>query len=249
MSKVIAVTSGKGGVGKSSISVCLANSYANAGKKALILELDLGLRCIDIMLGVENNVVFDLSDVIKERCSLNDSIIECEKNKNLFYIPAPEKFSFRYDSHKLIKIITSLKENYDIIIVDMPAGLSGFETDLLSQKHIFDIILIITTPDPISIRDAQKTVLLLEELRYDNYKLIINSVEKHELKKLKIRDLDIIIDMIGAQLIGVITYSNEYKLSLAEGIFLDPKHLLSKVFSAICKRIDGEYIPLIIHKL
>ncbi len=212
--------------------------------------MDIGLRCIDIMLGVENNVVFDFSDVLCNRCNFADAIVECEQQSNLFYIPAPENLNFYYDIDKIKQYIKKLKNVFDVVIVDMPAGLIGPGIGVLSQENqLFDMILIITTPDPVCMRDSQKMVLILEESRYKNYRLIINLVEKQGLKKSKIKDLDMVIDAVGAQLIGVITYDSEYKLSLAEGKFLDQKHVFNKVFSAISKRIDGEYIPLIIDKI
>ncbi len=243
MTKVISVTSGKGGVGKSSVAIGLANAFAFRKKRVLIMELDIGLRCIDLMLGVENEVVYDLGDIVCQRCNVYDAII---RKNDISYIAAPPNISPEFSFQKVVELINKLKGEFDYIIIDTPAGLG---ISILSIRNLADIALIVTTPDSVCIRDAAKVALMAEESGFTNYKLIVNKVNKLNIKKAGISDLDEIIDSVGAQLIGVIPDDASYRITLNKGLPLDRKSSVADVFCAISKRIDSEYAPLIIDKL
>lgn len=246
MSIVISVTSGKGGAGKSSISVGLASSFVKMGKKVIILELDIGLRCIDIMIGAENQVVYDLGDVISDNCVLSDAILSVEGFHGLDYIAAPANISSDFHFDRVLDCIRSLKRSYDYVIIDTPAGLG---ISILSVKNLSDLALIVTTPDPVCIRDGAKVATLIEQADFHNYRLIINRVSKAAMRKSAIHDLDDVIDGVGAQLLGVVPEDAEYQYCLTQGRLPDEKNVTSQVFRAIAARIEGAYVPLVVEKL
>lgn len=246
MAKIISITSGKGGAGKSSISTGLACAFSKRGKRVLILELDIGLRCVDIMLGVENRVVYDLGDIIAGRCSISDAVILSDTFPNLHYIAAPVNIAGDFHFDKILRCIRYLKKNYEIILIDTPAGLG---ISILSVQNLSDLAVIVTTPDPICIRDGEKVASLIEEVGFSDYKLIINRVNRVNMRKSSVNDLDAVIDGVGAQLLGVVAENDEYQLALSSGQWVSEKNILVKVFDAISRRIEGEYIPLVIDKL
>ena len=243
MAKVISITSGKGGVGKSSVAIGLATAFAFRKKRVLIIELDIGLRCIDLMLGVENEVVYDLGDIVCNRCSLYDAIIHAG---DIHYIAAPPNISTQFSFKKVVDLINALKNDYDYIVIDTPAGLG---ISILSIRDLADMALIVTTPDAVCIRDAAKVALMAEESGFTNYRLIINRVSKAGMKKAGISDIDEIIDNAGAQLIGVIPDDMSYRIALSKGKKIDEKSIIADVFDAISRRIDSDYVPLITDKL
>lgn len=247
MSQIISVTSGKGGAGKSSVSVGLATSFARSGNKVIVVEFDIGLRCVDIMLGVENEVVYDLGDIIAGRCAVGDAIIQAEDRGQLDYIAAPNSIDTEFDFDKVLHCIRVLRRmQYDYIIIDAPAGLG---LSILSVKNLADLALIVTTPDPICMRDGAKVASLIEQAGFSNYRLIINRVSRASLKKSGVRDLDDVIDAVGAQLIGVIPENMEYQWALAQGRRLSDKQILPSIFDAIARRIQGVYVPLILETI
>lgn len=246
MAHIISVTSGKGGSGKSSVSVGLATSLARNGRKVIIVELDIGLRCVDIMLGLENNVVYDLGDIVSGNCSVQDAILSSERRGVLDYIAAPINISSQFDFDRVVKSLQSLKMRYDYVIVDTPAGLG---LSILSVKNLADLAIIVATPDPICIRDGEKVAALMEQEGFTNYKLIINKVSRRTMRKSPIRDLDAVIDGVGAQLIGVIPEDIAFQIALSKGEWLDSKNVVNLVFEAIAARIEGKYKPLIIETI
>ena len=246
MAHVIAITSGKGGAGKSSVTVGLGTAFAAIGRKVLILELDLGLRCIDIMLGLENEIVYDLGDVVSGNCRIRDAIVASDRRGRLDYIPAPMSVSPDFDFERVAVCIRSLKREYDYILVDTPAGLG---LSILSVKNLADLAVIVATPDPICIRDGQKAATMIERMGFTNYKLIINRVSKRNMKRSTIHDLDDVIDGVGAQLIAVIPENPEFQWALGKGEWVEAKNVVNQVFHAVVQRIEGTYIPLIIETL
>lgn len=249
MSQIIAITSGKGGAGKSFSSVGIATALSNLRKKVIILEFDVGLRCIDIMLGIENKVVYDLGDVISQKCNISQAIVKTNVNSYFDYIPAPANVDIDFDFDNALHCIRLLKRmNYDYIIIDTPAGVS---LSLLSVKKLADMAIIVTTPDTTCVRDGAKVASLLEEYEFPNYKLLINKVSKKALKCSSIKNLDEVIDTVGARLIGVVPFSERFENLMFNGHTLTPdkKDKIYEVFMAIAQRINGDYVSLVIENI
>ncbi|MBQ8300780.1 MAG: P-loop NTPase [Clostridia bacterium] len=241
MSKIIAITSGKGGTGKSSICAELGFSLAKQGHRTLIIELDFGLRCLDIMLGVKDDIVYDLGSVIEGKCDVYKATTQVKLASNLSIICAPEDPFSKVDAETIKNICTEMRKYYEYIIVDTSAGTNESVFDVVEQS---DLILINTTPDPICVRDARTMSDEFYKRGNKKQRLIINKVDNEIFKADIIGDLDEIIDTVGVQLIGVIPNDDAVTISTGKGIPLPSNSNAFKAFDAISKRIKGEDVPL-----
>lgn len=240
--KINLIASGKGGVGKSSVCCFLGDALARLGRKVLILELDCGLRSLDIMLGVSDKIVFDLNDVLVSRCDVSKAIVPCDYNPSLFLLPASQNERTDIDMSSLVGLCRRLSSYYQDIFIDMPAGIGG---KLQSLSSVADRVLLCVTPDPICIRDGAK-VLSVMDSSIGTSRLLINRVPSTPRALAMVRDLDEVIDMVGAQLLGVIPENREYALCAAAGKPL-PQTEAMAVFDRIAARMTGKHTPLPFH--
>ncbi len=243
MSEITLIASGKGGVGKSTVSALLGLSLAQNGKKVLIVELDAGLRCLDIMLGVSDHAVFDLSDVAAGRCAPRDAIVCGDFSENLFVAVAPNDPSFRFDNLGLAAFLKKLYGFFDYVLIDAPAGLGDqvkFAASLCNRA------LIIVTPDSISVRDGAKVSQLLRQQGVARQHLLINKVNTDDPKKNGISDFDRIMDTVGIPLIGVICDDKTHCRALSEGKLSVNRGQIFEIFEAIAKRFLGNRVSLLI---
>lgn len=240
MSKIIAVTSGKGGTGKSTVCAGLGYTLAKQGHRTLIIELDFGLRCLDIMFGVENSIQSDLGDVLSGKKQVLDAVSQVPMASNLSILCAPKTLT-TVTAEQIVDICRSIKKYFEYIIIDTGAGINSHVFDIVEQANL---ILVVTTPDPVCIRDAS----LMSDEFYNrgnkSQRLIINKISKRVIGNELVGHLDEIIDKIGVQLIGVIP--DDFKMTVATGkgepIPTDSGAL--KAFDAISKRLGGEFVPL-----
>ncbi len=235
MKNILAVVSGKGGVGKSTCSLGIAVALCRKGKKVLLIDLDAGLRCLDIMAGVDDRLVFDLSDVLDGR-PLEDAILPVPGCKNLFVLAAPDQYTL-IDGAKLRELLLSAID-YDYIILDFPAG-----TDFPFIKDINDItdFIAVTCGDAVCVRDCEKIASYTKTFGKD-CRLIINKYTIPLVKRGVYGGIDDIIDRSGAQLLGIIPYDKDH-IKKPFAVF-KKKNLKSKSFERIALRIHGYGIPL-----
>lgn len=243
MSKVFAVTSGKGGTGKSSICASLGYSLAKQGNRALIIELDFGLRCMDIMFGAEDDIKYDLGDVLDGKCSILDAAMTIKTASNLSIICAPSDPFMKVTVEQIVDICQQIKKYFDYIIIDTGAGINSHVFDIVEQV---DLILVVTTPDPICIRDARMMSDEFYKRGNQRQRLIINKVSRRAIGQELVRDLDEIIDSVGVQLIGVVPEDFEHVAALNRGLPVPYGTPALSAFDAISKRIRGEDTPLTI---
>ena len=241
MSKTIAVTSGKGGTGKSSIWAGLGYTLAKQGSRTLIIELDFGLRCIDIIFGMTGQIKYDLSDVLDGKVSAVDAVTRVPMASNLFVLCAPKNPFLQVTVEQIIDICQSVRKYYDYIIIDTGAGINNHVFDIVEQANL---ILVVTTPDPICVRDAQMMSDEFYVRGNRRQRLIINKVSKKALGAQLVRDLDEIIDTIGVQLIGVIPEDYQLVISTGKGEPIPSTAPSLAAFDAISKRLRGENAPL-----
>lgn len=246
MSKIIAITSGKGGTGKSSICSELGFALAKQGHRTLIIELDFGLRCLDIMLGVKDDITYDLGTVLRGECDIYKATTQVKLASNLSIVCAPEDPFAKVDADTISKICTEMRKYYEFVIVDTSAGTNESVFDVVEQS---DLILINTTPDPICVRDARTMSDEFYKRGNKKQRLIINKVNPEILKEELVPDLDSIIDTVGVQLIGVIPDDDAVVISTGKGVPLPSSSPSFKAFDAISKRIKGEDIPLTLKTL
>lgn len=242
MPKVIAVTSGKGGTGKSSICSGLGYSLAKQGNRTLIIELDFGLRCMDIIFGMKD-VPYDVSSVLDGICDVNTASIKCPTASNLYLLCAPKDPFYVVTAEQITQICQEIKKYYDYIIIDTGAGINSHVFDIVAQSNL---ILVVTTPDPICVRDARMMSDAFYTRGNQRQRLIINKVNKNAIGYSLVRDLDEIIDTIGVQLIGVIPEDYQIVASTGTGQPIPTGSPSLNALGAIAKRIQGEDVPLTI---
>jgi len=241
--KLIAITSGKGGTGKSSISYGIGYTLAKQGNRTLIIELDFGLRCLDIMFGMEGTVKYDLGNVLKNNMQVLNAVSRVPGVSNLEILCAPKDPFMTVTAEQVVNICRGVRKYYDFIIIDTGAGISSHVFDIVEQANL---ILVVTTPDPICIRDA--TMMSDEFYQRGNkrQRLIINKVSEEVIKSKMINNLDEIIDAVGIQLLGVIPDDVMLKEATGKGKKLPVESPSLEAFDAISKRLTGEQVPLVI---
>lgn len=240
MSKIIAVTSGKGGTGKSTVCAGLGYTLAKQGHRTLIIELDFGLRCLDIMFGMDGAIQSDLGDVLSGKKKVLDAVAQVPMASNLSILCAPKTLT-AVTAEQIVDICRSIKKYFEYIIIDTGAGINSHVFDIVEQANL---ILVVTTPDPVCVRDAS----LMSDEFYNRgnkrQRLIINKTSKQVIGSQLVSHLDEIIDKIGVQLIGVVPDDFKITVATGRGTPMPSDSEALKAFDAISKRLGGEYIPL-----
>lgn len=240
MAKTILITSGKGGVGKSTVCTMLGAALARQGSRVLMLETDCGLRNLDLMNGLENQVVYDLGDVLLGRCEPAKAILKCPSSTGLDLLPAASSTRFQIPAGTLSRLISGLKDFYDYILVDCPAG---FDDIFEAVLGVSDMGLVVVTPNLISVKDGAKAADLMYQAGIREGRLIINMVPKRWQPTDALADFDAIIDMVGLQLIGVVPVDTEMSEKLNRGQ-MGLYSIGVEVFDNIARRLKGKWIPL-----
>ncbi len=236
MGKIFAITSGKGGVGKSTVSVGLGLAFSKLGQKVLLIDMDEGLRCLDVLLGLDQRIVFDLSDILLGN-DVSDAVYYNEQNPLLHLIPAPLELG-KINPEALKAFGEEISKFYDIIIFDFPAGIDFSLYTVLPPKALF---LTVAFPDPVTLRDASVVSTKLEGIGLSS-RLILNCFD-YKLTKRKIyNNIDDIIDKSGLQLLGIVPKSRELSLLSVNHSLKNGKAI--SAFTRIAKRLLGENILL-----
>lgn len=234
----ILFASGKGGVGKSSLAVCMAKRLFSKGGKVLMVDCDICLRSLDILLGLSKKAVYDWSDVIKGNCNPNDAIIQ-ERGPSLLVAPNND-IDIKIEQAK--DLIKNYEEDFDYIIIDSPAGIGkGFKLAL----SMADEALVISTPDTVCVHSAY----IAAEKIYDEGivpRLIINKFSKREVLKSKLLNIDTVIDETGVRLVGVVPKDEKFSISLLNNQILDDNIKAVKELDRIIKRLNNQTIELVI---
>ena len=240
MSKIIAVTSGKGGTGKSTVCAGIGYTLAKQGHRTLIIELDFGLRCLDIMFGMDGKIQYDLGDVLNGKKQVLDAVCQVPMASNLSILCAPKTLT-TVTAEQIVEICRSIKKYFEYIIIDTGAGINSHVFDIVEQANL---ILVVSTPDPVCIRDAS----LMSDEFYSrgnkSQRLIINKISKKVIGSQLVNYLDEIIDKVGVQLIGVIPDDFKLTVSTGKGEPIPTDSDALKSFDAISKRLGGEFVPL-----
>ncbi len=250
MGEVITVTSGKGGVGKSTLSANLAVGLAEAGKSVVAVDFDIGLRNLDMILGLENRIVYDVVDVMEGRCNLSQALINDKRAKNLYFLPASQTSDKNIlEREKVAKLLGELKKDFDIIILDSPAGIeSGFEHSIFMA----DRALIVSTPDVSAVRDADRVIGIIDA-KSDKAKageevkkhVVINRIKQEMVDKGNMLSVEDVLSILALPLIGIIPEDENIITSTNEGepIYYHQKSPASNAYRNIAKRVLGEEIP------
>ena len=246
MGEVIVITSGKGGVGKTTTTANLGSSLAEAGKKVVLVDTDIGLRNLDVVMGLENRIVYDIVDVVEEKCKLRQALIKDKRFEELFLLPAAQTRDKTAINEEQMKELTKkLKEDFDYILIDCPAGIEqGFKNAIAGA----DRAIVVTTAEISAIRDADRIIGLLESSEIRNPELIVNRLRPNMVKKGEMMEVDDIVDLLSVDLIGVVP-DDEYiitQTNKGEPVIKNKKAPSGKAYIEIARRILGENIDVTI---
>lgn len=241
--QVIVVTSGKGGVGKTTTTASIGSALALKGKRVLVIDADIGLRNLDVILGLENRIVFNLVDVAKGICKPSQAIIKSKKSNNLFLLPASQTDDKDVVTEEEVKnVIEQFKRDYHFILVDSPAGIEqGFKNACSAAEKA----LVVTTPEIPAIRDADRVVGLLSA-RGIEPQLIINRIDFDMVRRGDMLSVADVQDILGVDLIGVVERDESIIVAANTGepVVYNQRSRAGRAFSDIAGRLCGESIPL-----
>ncbi len=249
MGQVITVTSGKGGVGKSTSLANIAVALADLGKKVIAIDFDIGLRNLDMILGLENRIVYDVVDVMEGNCNLSQAVIGDKHSKNLFFLPASQsKDKNILDKAKVNSLIETLKKDYDIILLDSPAGIEGgFEHAIAFA----DQALVISTPDVSSVRDADRVIGIIDAKSLKAQQgdevqkhIIINRIKPELVERGDMLSTEDVLKILALPLIGVVPEDEKVisSTNMGEPVVRDEKAMSGEAYRRIARRIAGEEI-------
>jgi len=243
--EAIVVTSGKGGVGKTTTSANIGTALALSGKKVCLVDADIGLRNLDVVLGLDNRIVYDLVDVAEGHCRVQQALIKDKRFECLFLLPAAQtKDKSAINPEQMKNIVDELKQEYDYIIIDCPAGIEqGFKNAIAGA----DKAIVVTTPEISAVRDADRIIGLLEQEDLKSPKLIINRIRGHMMKNGESLDVDEICNVLSIELLGIVIDDDEVikHSNKGEPVAMNPNSKASLAYRNISRRILGETVPLI----
>ncbi len=245
MSEVIVVTSGKGGVGKTTVTANIGCGLAMLGHKVVLVDADTGLRNLDVVLGMENRIVFDLTDVIEEKCRLRQALIKDRRFEELFMLPtAQTKDKSAVTAKDMQNICAQLREHFDYVIIDCPAGIEqGFQSAVAGAEKA----IVVTVPEVAAVRDADRVVGLLEaKAEIHDPKLIINRLRVQMVQRGDMMTLEDMHDILGLELLGVIPDDERVVVATNRGepVVTDEDSISGRAFRHIVRRMLGEPVPL-----
>lgn len=244
MSEVIVITSGKGGVGKTTTTANIGTALASLQKKVVVVDGDTGLRNLDVLMGLENRIVFTLLDVVEEKCRFKQALIKDKRFPNLYLLPtAQTRDKNDVSPEQMLDLVNELKQDFDYVIIDSPAGIEqGFENAIVGA----DRALVVVNPEVTSVRDADRVIGKLDAKGIDRHELVVNRLSYEMVKKGDMLDVNDILDSLAIKLIGVVPRDEEVTVATNKGepVVLNQKAISGKAFNNIAKRIIGEEVPL-----
>ena len=244
--KVIGIVSGKGGVGKTTTTANLGAALALTGKKVALVDTDIGLRNLDVVMGLENRIVYDICDVVEGKCKLRQALIKDKRFNELFLLPAAQtRDKSAVNEEQMIELTGKLREEFDFILIDCPAGIEqGFKNAIAGA----DRALVVTTAEISAIRDADRIIGLLASSQIKNPELIINRIRPNMIKRGEMMDVEDIVELLSIELIGVIP-DDEYiitQTNKGEPAVSNKKSPSGKGYMEIAQRILGENVEITI---
>lgn len=245
MGEVIVITSGKGGVGKTTATANLGVGLAALGHKVCLIDADIGLRNLDVVMGLENRIVYDLVDVTSGHCHYRKALIKDKRYDNLFLLPAAQtKDKTAVSPEQMYALCNEVKGEFDYVIIDCPAGIEqGFKNAIAGAEKA----IVITTPEVSAVRDADRIIGLLEKEDLRDPKLIINRLRPRMVRQGDMMSIDDIIDILAIDLLGVVPEDEMIVISTNKGetVVLDERSRSGQAFRNIVRRIRGEKVPML----
>lgn len=244
MSEVFVITSGKGGVGKTTATANLGAGLAIMEKKVVLVDADIGLRNLDVVMGLENRIVFDLIDVIEGNCRLKQALIKDKRYPTLHLLPAAQtKDKDAVSPEQMKKLCAQLREDFDYVIIDCPAGIEqGFKNAIAGA----DKAIVVTTPEVSAVRDADRIIGLLEAAEVHNPLLILNRIRMNMVKRGDMMTLEDVSEVLAIDVLGIVPDDESIVISTNRGepCVADKSSFAGQAFRDICRRMNGETVPL-----
>lgn len=242
MGEVIVITSGKGGVGKTTTTANIGAGLSQLGKKVVVIDTDLGLRNLDVVMGLENLIVYNLVDVIEGGCRLKQALIRDKRYENLYLLPSAQtKDKSAISPGQMKKLTSELKEEFDYVLLDCPAGIEqGFQNAIAGANRA----IVVTTPEVSAIRDADRIIGLLEKNHLRDNSLIVNRIRMDMVRRGDMMSIDDVTEILSIPLIGAIPDDERVVIGTNQGepvIGIDSK--AGRAYANICRRIAGEEVP------
>ncbi|MCL4250029.1 MAG: septum site-determining protein MinD [Anaerolineae bacterium] len=241
--KVVTITSGKGGVGKTTTTANLGVALARLGQKVVLIDADIGLRNLDIVLGLENRIVYDLVDVVEGRAKLRTALIKHKSFPDLYLLPAAQtRDKTAVSPQDMIQLCNQLRPEFDFILIDCPAGIErGFRNAVAPA----DEVLIVTNPEVSAVRDADRIIGLLEAERKGPGRLVLNRIKPDMVRKGEMLAPDDVTDILGIKILGIVPEDENVVPSSNSGIpiTLNDNSRAGKAFHNIARRLMGERVP------
>lgn len=244
MGEVIVVTSGKGGVGKTTTTANVGTGLAKLGKSVVLIDMDIGLRNLDVVMGLENRIVYNLVDVIEQKCKVNQAFIKVKGFNNFYLLPCAQTRDKTSVTPEQMKTLTDmLKKEFDYVLLDCPAGIEqGFKNAIAGA----DRALVVTTPEVSAVRDADRIIGLLDANEIGRYDLIVNRLRADMVKRGEMMSADDVLEVLSVNLIGIVPDDENIVISTNTGVPLVGNNTLAgKAFQNICLRVTGEEVPFL----
>jgi septum site-determining protein MinD len=244
--RVLTVTSGKGGVGKTTATANLAVALAQLNKRVVCIDADIGLRNLDVVMGLENRIVYDLVDVVEGRCKLRQAMVKDKRLPDLYLLPAAQtRDKTAVSPQDMVALTQQLRDDYDFIVIDSPAGIEwGFRNALAPA----DEVIVVTNPEAPAVRDADRIIGLVEaEERTIPVSLVINRAKPDMIRKGDMLSVNDVLEILSIKLLGVIPEDEQILISSNRGspLTLDSqKTPAAEAFRDIARRLIGETVPM-----
>jgi len=244
MGEVIVITSGKGGVGKTTTTANIGTGLAAIGKKVVLVDTDIGLRNLDVVMGLENRIVYDIVDVVTGQCKLKQALIKDKRFENLYLLPAAQtKDKTAVNEQQMRNLTAELKEEFDFVIIDCPAGIEqGFKNAIAGAEKA----IVVTNPEVSAVRDADRIIGMLEAHNLREPELIINRMRPKMVKAGDMISIEDMLDILAIKLLGVVPDDESIIVSTNRGepAVTDPNSRAGQAYRNIVRRILGEDVPL-----
>ena len=244
MGEVIVITSGKGGVGKTTTTANVGTGLAKLDKKVVLIDTDIGLRNLDVVMGLENRIVYNLVDVIEGNCRIKQALIKDKRYPNLYLLPSAQtRDKTAVNPEQMKKLCNELRDEFDYILMDCPAGIEqGFRNAIAGA----DRALVVTTPEVSAVRDADRIIGLLEANDIRRTHLIVNRLRMDMVRRGDMMSSDDVVEILAIDLIGIVPDDENIVISTNQGEPLVGNDTMAgKAYMNICRRVMGEEVPFL----
>lgn len=243
--RAVTITSGKGGVGKTTITANLGTALAAQGQRVIIIDADIGLRNLDVMMGLENRIVYDLVDVVEGRCRLRQALVRDKRLPELYLLPAAQtRDKTAVNPQQMADICDELREGTDFLLIDSPAGIEqGFRNAVAPA----DEVLIVTNPEVAAVRDADRVIGLLEAEEKGPLHLILNRVKPEMVRRGDMLEANAVLELLAIEMIGIIPEDEAVLAAANTGrpVALSDNCIAGRAFHNIARRLRGEEVPFL----